>query len=1663
MKLSNFLLFSFTIFISSSFFAQRGKNLDYTVTAANTVVNTYTALTANASTNNTSITVTSNTLNGAQFSSNLAQGDLILIIQMQGAGVLIDWWNGQPSISGSTGVAGMDPSLWYQNAHLFGQIDNYYGSGLFEMREVLSVTGGATINLTCGLVNSYDATKHTQVIRVPRFNDLTLNANTSIIPTIWNGTTGGVIAIEVNGDLELNNNSFIDASAAGFRGGATQGTSFVGGTTAHTYGDGNGNTPLGHMNEREGGAKGESIGGFTTEYSDVFFYSVFGRGAIANGGGGGGYQNAGGGGGSNVGTGTYTGKGIPTPGYVTFWNLELAGFATSNSPGGGRGGYSLAQSDQNESVVGPNTSSWMGDARKENGGYGGHPLTFSTGRLFMGGGGGAGGQDSGQGGSGGRGGGIVFMDVYGAISGTGAIRANGQNGFNSNPTSANATVVNTTRGNDGAGGGGGGGFIRINNMNPIPASISLIANGGEGGDQDLRYFSGSANETGGPGAGGAGGGIAFTSGTPTQSINGGTSGITLRNTVVNSMMSQFPPNGATNGGNGLSSLSVPMFNIIAENDTICGNQSASLTASIVGTSPGGSLQWFANPFGGAVLASGNTYNTPVIGTTTTYYVGICPGTFRVPVTVVVGQNPIISGTANITNVTCNSQGSITGLTASVGVAPLEYTWNGVVTADGDLINAAVGNYTLTVTDDNGCSSQSGPYSITGVGGPIISGTVVITNATCTENGSITGLTASGTETPFTFEWNGVSSLDEDLPSAVAGSYTLVVTDDNGCTAQSGPHVIETDAGPSIQGLAVIQDETCTSNGTITGLSTTGGLQPYTFTWNGVPSTDENLSASAGSYTLEVTDDNGCTASSGPYTIDLIAGPVISGTAIITDVTCNALGGITGLTANGGVAPLEFAWNGVVTVDEDLTDAIVGDYTLVVTDDNGCTTQSGPYTISGIGGPVISGTLVITDATCTENGSITGLTASGTETPFTFEWNSVASADEDLPSAPAGDYTLVVTDDNGCTSQSGPHTIGTVAGPTILGVAVVTNATCTENGSITGLTINGGVPNYTIEWNGNTSVSMDVSDVPAGNYTVEVTDDNGCTVQSGPYVIGTDAGPTIQGVATITDATCTADGTITGLSATGGLAPYTFTWNGISSPDENLTAPAGNYTLEVTDDNGCIVESAEFTIGTTDGPEITGTAIETDATCTTLGSITGLTVTGGVGPIFMAWNGTVVPSEDLSNAPAGDYTFTVLDDNGCTAQSGPYTIELIGGPTVDVASIVISNETCDNQNGSITGISVSGGTPDYTFEWNGALSATLDITDLVAGDYTLTVTDDEGCTIDAGPFTITNIPAPTLNEVDVVVTNASCDGTLGSISGIITTGDNLSYSWSNGGGNSLNASNLNAGDYVLTVEDEVTGCSVQSATYSISTNEGPTIDDTDVLITNEICNGTLGTITGITANGIGNLAFVWTNTSQQSIDLTGLQTGSYSLIVTDDVTGCTATSGPYTVIYIEGPTADFTYNPILPVVDEEVQFTDQSSGTIISWNWVINTENSIEQNPTHVFNEDGVYIVSLTVVDQNGCSDVTSVEINVLDDLVIPNVITPNGDGVNDFFVIEGLVPNSQLVILNRWGNEVFNSSNYLNEWNGTDKTGVKLLEGVYTYILKSPDGNQKHGFVHLEL
>ncbi len=357
--------FSLTIMLSLFFckllLAQVNKD-GVLSTISNTIVNQYYLVTSNITAGDNYVVLSS--------TSGLSSGDLILIIQMQGASV--------NSYANPSNTLASLPNTNY------GAITSYNNAGNYEFNQILSVNGN-TVNLVCSVQKNYTASGKVQVVRVPRFSNVTINTGHVLYGAMWNGSTGGIVAIEVSGTLTINSGGKISADTIGFRGGVTNLR-----TSSPAFGVGD----MGHLNKDMGVYKGESIAGDTGVYA-LQFSGRFCKGAVANGGGGGNAVNAGGGGGANAGdTSMWNGMGNPdvsNPSWITAWNLESSGFATNVSSGGGRGGYTYSNSNKDPLVYGPNDyANWGGDGRSNNGGLGGRPLDYASGRVFLGGGGGAG-------------------------------------------------------------------------------------------------------------------------------------------------------------------------------------------------------------------------------------------------------------------------------------------------------------------------------------------------------------------------------------------------------------------------------------------------------------------------------------------------------------------------------------------------------------------------------------------------------------------------------------------------------------------------------------------------------------------------------------------------------------------------------------------------------------------------------------------------------------------------------------------------------------------------------------------------------------------------------------------------------------------------------------------------------------------------------------------------------------------------------------------------------------------------------------------------------------------------------------------------------------------------------------------------------------------------
>ena len=598
---------------------------------------------------------------------------------------------------------------------------------------------------------------------------------------------------------------------------------------------------------------------------------------------------------------------------------------------------------------------------------------------------------------------------------------------------------------------------------------------------------------------------------------------------------------------------------------------------------------------------------------------------------------------------------------SGGTGALTYTWlpntsiNDNSLSNPDIFPTGSTNYILEVEDINNCAATDSVLVSVNPSPTAIATTLV--NIIC--DGGTTALDATGSNGGtglLSFLWSPPLGLDNptsDSPNAsptITTAYIVTVTDQNSCIGLD-TLTITVNPNPIIDLTSmVLVNENCgTSNGSITGITATG-IPTLTYDWDdGSGSVGSGLDLTpiaAGSYTLTVTDGNGCTAQSGPIVINNIAGPGIIGLGMVnTPDTCGqSVGGITGLTITGGAGTLTYDWSdGSSSVGSslDLTNVTAGVYTLTVTDSAGCSITSILLVISEISGPTVDLTGQVNAAdTCGQLvGSITGTIASGGTSPYTYSWDdgsSVIGTNADLTGLGVGSYNLTISDNAGCTVTGGPYVIVDVPAPTLdLTGIVVANAHCGQSdGNITGVIVIGGSGTISYSWDDGTAAvgtAADLLNVLAGNYTLTVTDNAGCSSTGTPVAVLDLPGPTLNaGAVVIALSSCGgSDGSITGINISGGSFPYNYTWS--------------------------------------DGTSTVGTSL------------------------------------NLLSQPAGTYTVTVTDGNGCTDTSGPYTISEFGAPTIDATAIIFIPETCDSINGSIGGITVSGGTAPISYSWSDGTS------------------------------------------------------------------------------------------------------------------------------------------------------------------------------------------------------------------------------------------------------------------------------------------------------------------------------------------------------------------------
>ncbi len=777
-----------------------------------------------------------------------------------------------------------------------------------------------------------------------------------------------------------------------------------------------------------------------------------------------------------------------------------------------------------------------------------------------------------------------------------------------------------------------------------------------------------------------------------------------------------------------------------------------------------------------------------------------------------------------------------------------------------------------------------------------------------------------------------------------------------------------------------------NNGTATCSTPTFCAAPYSYLWT--PSGQTNQTATnlgPGTYTVHVTTASACVDVQDTVTI-LPSKPMTLTATVTSSGACSSN---LSATVTGGVAPYIYLWSTGATSTA-LTGVGSGTYTIYATDSAGGCKDSATVTVAGSGATIKSTTV---NESCFGGTNASGtLTVTGGTGPFSYSWSTGATSSS-VNNLAAGSYSCVVTDKGtGC-----KDTVGIVIiQPTQLrdSITNIVPSLCSSaNGSAT-VGVAGGSGGYTYSWAPSGGTNATANNLAGGIYTVTVTDKNGCTNTATANVPST--GGFRDSVVNTVNVLCFGgnNGSIT-VGVTGGVAPYTYTWNTGKTGATVSTLSAGTYTITITDGTGCkmllvdsITQPKQLLASTGAGPTI----------CIGQTAVLTGNATGGTPAYTYLWDATTTGSTySVNPVTTTTYTVQATDNNGCTAKS---TVTVTVNPPL---SVVASPPQTVCPGGSITlTANGKGGDGTYTYTWyppaTGTVGQTIKVSPAVTTTYTVVINDACGTPVAKDSVTITVNPLPT----------------------------------------------------VAFVPDTLNGCYPQCIKFTDLTT---------------ILGGTLQSWSWTFGDGgtdtIQNSTHCYTKPGVYSVGLT----------VTSNK-GCTSKLNvPNLITIYDHPHANFVGSPQpADIMQPFIQFTDKTTDAygIISWFWTFgdatDSTSSIE-NPGHTYRDTGTFCPTLVVTNIHQCTD--SIEhciiIDPLFTLYIPNAFTPNNDNRDDIFLPKGIyVCTFEMWIFDRWGQEIFHTTDINQGWNGhVGNSSAMSQEDTYVYKINATDceHHNNHSYV----
>ena len=722
--------------------------------------------------------------------------------------------------------------------------------------------------------------------------------------------------------------------------------------------------------------------------------------------------------------------------------------------------------------------------------------------------------------------------------------------------------------------------------------------------------------------------------------------------------------------------------------------------------------------------------------------------------------------------------------------------------------------------------------------------------------------------PFIYDWSNGGN-DTVISNLCSDTFELVLIDERLCRDTLNFYV---EPGDSMYFEDVeVTHNSCygDEDGVISLINFNGGVQPLDYLWSNTETTSGINSLPSGFYNVTITDANGCSLDSS--NIEVSQPDSLFATASSADVSCfGGSDGLIDIDLFGGVVPYFISWD-IVIPDSTLIDTVsAGVYIYSVIDSNNCTIID-TIIIEEPEELVLSDSIV--DVLC--KGDATGeihLEVEGGVSPYQYSIDNGANFQSQayFDNLIAGSYSIIVKDANDCEITSN---LLDVSEPLTNITAGLTspNLLCFGDVGTIILSVSGGTPSYSFLWS-NGAITQNLIGAGSGYYEVTIFDANDCELVENINVSSPDE---IIVSEVITNLSCFEDGTgEIDISITGGITPYVLSWsNGETTSDINWL-DADTYTLNLTDDNGC-TDSYNYDVDQPDLLELTSIVSHVACFGESNGEID-ITVTGGTSPFNFDWS-NLTSNEDLQNIPVGSYDITVTDINNCSI---PLTTIAVNEPTEISYTITLTDLVCNNVDEGEVSISVSGGTPAYSYSIDGGATyqSSNNFYDLQSNNYDVVIQDASLCQKQE----IVTLNQPIGYSTSVIITNIEgCNGESTGVIDFTLTGSTppYTYNWSNNESSS-SIYNLTAGNYEVIVSD-ANNCEM-TYSYFVAEPEAIFLDYDIQLASCEEKND--GAITTMVIGGTAPYYYQW-GTGETTADIFYLSKGQYSLSVSDSK-GCT---------------------------------------------------------------------------------------------------------------------------------------------------------------------------------